>query len=97
MKQPRDIFDRWVETGERQPEWVGEWHLFTWPSSQINMPPYLTGYRTFLFRGRLKFAWLCTCAGYWYAAKDNKVNGTECRHIKELVNQVAEAKEKLDA
>lgn len=86
-KQPREIADRWNTSGKQEPEYVGEWHLFVWPSRTTRLA-YYVGYRTYMFRGKTRFAWLCSCMGYWTASKDNKINGTECYHIRQLKEEV---------
>lgn len=93
-KQPRAIVDRWQTTGNKAPEYVGEWHLFVWPPKSGDTA-YYVGYKTYMFRGKLRFAWLCSCAGYWYATKDNKPNGAECYHIKDLIRQIDRAAERV--
>lgn len=90
-KDPHEIFRRWrdLKFKERHPEYVGEWHIFLWPGSAGGH--YLTGYRVVKTGRTSGFQWICGCAGFHFASKEDKppvVNGTECYHIKQLKEQV---------
>ncbi|SRR6266576_2198298 len=93
----RRTIEKWVKDNAGKPLYIAEGSVFMYPSGSLryqdengNAPfHYLVVWLRRETPKRTYDEFACSCPGFWYSEND------ECRHIKDLKQQIAEEKVRI--